>query len=1051
MTPPAPPRRHDVDSLRIFATWMLFAFHAGKVLDVPPFYSIKNAELSAGMGIFTGFVHQWHMPLFFLLAGWAAWGSIAARGAAGFARERVRKLVVPLLFGVAVVCPPIRWIELRSGQFYTPSGVHVPAEPDAGFLAFLPRYFTPDGVTWSHLWFLAYLFTFSLLYLPLLRALARRPVHDGHPARAWVWAPVVPLALVQLVLRPLWPGYQNLVDDWANFAYYSLYFAIGFAFARSPRLERAAHAEATRAGVIGAAALLGMLWMDTLSAGGSAAAPVVRRLLSALAGWGAVLFLLGFASRRLRATGPWHRWLTESAFPIYVLHQLGVVLAATWVVTLQLGVAAKWILLVAASIALTLALYRFVVVPLPPLRWLLAMKPRTPRPAARARLASASACAAAVLACVAVRASTALAEGAGPPTAAPAAPVAGWPVYGGDEGGSRFSPLRDVTPENVARLEVAWTYRHGDVTGKGSERAAAWKTSFQATPVLGDGTLYFPTPLGRVIALDAETGAERWTFDTGLDRGVKYSESTSRGVALWRDEAAAAGDACARRVFYANLAAQLVALDAATGRPCVGFGAGGPIDLRRDVGDVDPREYVVTSPPTVVGDVVVVGSGIGDNQRANAPRGVVRAFDARTGRLRWRFDPIPTSEADPAWATWKDGSAPRTGAANAWSILSADTARDLVFVPTGSASPDYYGGERRGDNRHANSVVALRGSTGEVVWSFQTTHHDVWDYDVPAQPVLVTLRRDGREIPAVVQATKMGLLFVLHRETGAPLFPVEERPVPQTDVPGEETSPTQPFPLLPPPLAPSRLRGEDAWGLTPWDRGRCRDRIAPLRSEGLYTPPSLGGSVVFPGAAGGTNWGSAAFDAETQTLFLNTTRLAYEVRLVPRERFEEEKARAKASGDPTMECAPQRGTPYAMCRAPILSPFMVPCNPPPWGALAAVDLAAGALRWESTLGTTRDLAPVPVALAWGTPNMGGPIVTAGGVVFIGAAMDDYLRAFDARSGAELWKGRLPAGGQATPMTYKLRSDGKQYVVIAAGGHGKMGSRLGDTLVAFALP
>lgn len=628
-----------------------------------------------------------------------------------------------------------------------------------------------------------------------------------------------------------------------------------------------------------------------------------------------------------------------------------------------------------------------------------------------------------------------------------AARAADWPVYAGDAGGSRFSLADEITPANVARLQIAWTFHTGDVDDGSKD---GWKTAFQATPILHDGTLYFPSPLGRVFALDAETGAERWRYDTKLDRSTRYPESTSRGVAFFRDPAAAPAAPCAARILYATLDARLFALDARTGTPCSDFGDAGHVDLRRGVDAVDPREYVVTSPPVVLRDLVVVGSGIGDNQRTDSPRGIVRAFDVRTGALRWSFDPIPKDPSDPVIAggrDWKDGSNLRTGSANAWSILSVDAERDLVFAPTGSASPDYYGGERRGDNRHANSVVALRGATGAVVWSRQLVHHDLWDYDVPAQPVLTTLQRDGAEIPVVVQATKMGLVFVLHRETGEPMFPIEERPVPQSDVPGEESSPTQPFPIAPPPLVPHTLRPEDAFGLTPWDRAKCREKISKLRNDGIYTPPSLQGSLAFPSVAGGTNWGSVAVDAARQRVYLNTTRAAFQVRLVPRDRFEAEREAGKGRG---LEFAPQQGTPYGLVRAPLLGPFGIPCNPPPWGTIAAVDLARGTIAWESTLGTTRDLAPVPIALGWGTPNLGGPLATAGGLVFIGAAMDDYLRAFDAETGAELWKGRLPAGGQATPMTYRLSPGSRQFVVIAAGGHGKLGTRLGDALVAWTL-
>ena len=518
----------------------------------------------------------------------------------------------------------------------------------------------------------------------------------------------------------------------------------------------------------------------------------------------------------------------------------------------------------------------------------------------------------------------------------------------------------------------------------------------------------------------------------------------------WLDRDRQPGAPCRRRVFVATIDARLIALDAATGTPCTDFGEDGQVDLTHDVRLVEQGNYQVTSPPAVIGDVVVVGSAIGDNRGVELERGVVRAYEARTGRLRWSWDPIPQQTADPARQAWEGESATRTGAANAWSIISADPQRDLIFVPTSSPSPDFYGGERRGSNLYANAVVALRASTGTVVWAFQVVHHDLWDYDVPSQPTLVTVTRDGRDIPAVAVGTKMGHLFVLHRDTGEPLFPVEERPVPPSPVPGEQAWPTQPFPTLPPPLVPQQLTPEDAWGPTPAERDWCRERIKALRSEGVFTPPSLEGTIVFPGFLGGMHWGSLSCDPKRGLVIVNTNRRAFMVQLIPREdyyRFKSSPEGMRLKG----EFAAQWGTPYAMYRETLLGPSGAPCNPPPWGTLAAIDLATGAVRWEVPLGVEPRLSRFPQSSAWGSFNLGGSIVTGGGLVFIAAARDTSLRAFDVETGKELWKGPLPASAQATPMTYRLSDNGKQFVVIAAGGHGKMGTKMGDYVVAFTLP
>jgi len=619
----------------------------------------------------------------------------------------------------------------------------------------------------------------------------------------------------------------------------------------------------------------------------------------------------------------------------------------------------------------------------------------------------------------------------------------GWEYYGGDQGGQRYATAAQITPANVGRLKAAWTFSTRDLATKG---AAIRNASFEDTPILADGKLFVCSPFDEVSALDPGTGKELWRFDPKLDPTLRYpNDFVCRGVAYWRG-ANRRAPFCNGRIFVVTNDRRLIALDAASGKPCANFGNQGTVAIVPSPKMFYPGEQQNTSPPLVTHGLVIVGSSIDDNQRVDAPRGTVHAYDAVTGAPRWSFDPIPRNPTAANAASWSGQGARQTGAANVWAPLSSDEEHGLVYLPTTSPSPDFYGGARPGNNRYADSVVALHVETGKVAWSFQVTHHDLWDYDVPAQPTLALVTYRGATTPALLQPTKQGLLFTLNRLTGEPIIAVEERKVPQNGAPGEQLSPTQPFPIAPRPLAPTRIRPDDAFGLTFWDRGKCHDLIAGARADGLYTPPSLRGTILYPFTGGGTNWGGLAFDAAHDIAYVNTSSAMHLVRLIAAKDFASVK-----SANPDLEISRQRGTPFAMLRAVLKGPFGLPCNPPPWGQLHAIDLHDGHVLWESPLGTTEDVAPLSQYLLGktGTPNMGGPIVTAGGLVFIGAAMDNYLRAYDAKTGAELWRGRLPAGGQATPMSYLWK--GRQYVVIAAGGHAALDTTRGDSVVAFALP
>ena len=621
------------------------------------------------------------------------------------------------------------------------------------------------------------------------------------------------------------------------------------------------------------------------------------------------------------------------------------------------------------------------------------------------------------------------------------APAAGpWTYYGGDAGGSRFSGLSRITPQNVKTLARAWAYSTGD---KISKAEAIKHSAGETTPILVEDSLVFCTPFNDIIAVDPGTGVEKWRHDAkaNLDQHPA-NQFICRGVAYWK--AAGATGACASRILSGTNDGRLLAIDARTGAPCADFGESGVVAVDPGMDLVWPGEFQITSAPTVAGDTVIIGSAIGDNERVEAPFGTVRAYDVRTGAPRWSFDPIPRSAEAPNAGDWKGEFPRKEGHANAWAPMSYDAARGLLFLSTSSPSPDFFGGLRPGDNRYANSIVALKGATGEVVWSFQTVHHDVWDYDVPAQPALLSVTKDGGPHDVVALVGKTGLLFVLDRDTGQPFLPVEERPTPQDGAaPGEALSPTQPFPTATPQLVPDRVKPGDAFGVTWFDKRACSKAIASLRADGLFTPPTEQGTLFLPFTGGGGNWGGGAYDPSRNLFVINMSNLAHRIQLIPADEVEAVKEVMHDT-----EITPQTGAPFGMRRELLLSPLGLPCTPPPWGLLAAVDLSDGHIVWRRTLGTIEDLTG-GLKIALGTPTIGGPMVTAGGVIFIGATVDYYLRAFDVETGAELWKARLPTAATATPMTYEWK--GRQYVAIFAGGYSNIDTPPGDELIAFALP
>jgi len=617
-----------------------------------------------------------------------------------------------------------------------------------------------------------------------------------------------------------------------------------------------------------------------------------------------------------------------------------------------------------------------------------------------------------------------------------------WHAYGRTGFGQRYSPLDRITPANAGSLAVAWDFQTGDTRGRPGDPE---ETTFEVTPLKIGNRLFLCTPHQSVIALDATTGAQIWRFDPAIKGGLALQHLTCRGLSYRKT--VAAGASCPAMLYMPTADGRLLALNPETGALCPSFGGGqGQIDLWAGMPNVQPGSYYSTSPVVVAGDRVIVGGTVLDNVSTAEASGVIRAFDADSGALVWNWDsgnPDDTAPLPP-------GRAYTANSPNSWSISSVDEALGMVYVPLGNQPPDQWGGHRSpAVERFSSSVVALDLATGRVRWNFQTVHHDLWDYDVPAQPSLVDLTIGGQTVPALVQPTKQGELFVLDRRTGTPLLPVTEKPAPQGAAEGDRSAATQPVSALS--YDPAPLRERDMWGATLFDQLACRIAFRRLRYEGRFTPPSTQGSLIYPGNFGVFNWGGVAVDPARQIAFTTPTYLAFVSQLVPRADDRTLYVQGKNRPADSLPMLNENfGAPFAVKLSPFTSPLGLPCQSPPWGYVAAADLTTGKILWQHKNGTVRDASALPLPFRMGVPNLGGPITTAGGVAFLSGTIDYYVRAYDVANGAQLWESRLPAGGQATPMTY-LGADGRQYVVVVAGGHGSLGTKTGDHVIAYALP
>jgi quinoprotein glucose dehydrogenase len=626
-------------------------------------------------------------------------------------------------------------------------------------------------------------------------------------------------------------------------------------------------------------------------------------------------------------------------------------------------------------------------------------------------------------------------------------PDADWRDYGRTQFGQRYSPLKQITPANVKNLKVAWTFRTGDLPGKNDPV----ETTFEVTPIKVNDTLYLCSQHQRLFALDAKTGTLRWSYDPKVQDNPTFQHLTCRGVsyhetvagALNADGTPAPSD-CPRTIFLPVNDGRMISLNADSGKPCESFGDHGTLNLEVGMGEHTPGFYEPTSPPVVSDTILVVAGSVIDNYSTHEPSGVVRGFDIHTGKLVWAWDSGAQDENALPSATHTY----TTNSPNSWITASYDPKLGLVYMPTGVQTPDIWGGNRTPlAERYSSALVALDIHTGKRVWSYQTVHHDLWDMDLPSQPTLADLPTANGVVPAILQPAKTGNLFVLDRRTGVPIVPAPERPVPQGAAPGDRTSPTQPFSELT--FRPeAKLTGADMWGATIFDQLACRITFHRLRYEGTFTPPSLQGTLVFPGNLGMFEWGGIAVDPIRNIAIANPMAIPFVSTLIPRGPNNPAAPNNAHPSGTENGVQPMYGTPYGVDLHALLSPVGIPCMRPPWGYMAGIDLTTKKIVWMHKNGTIRDSSPIPLPFKLGVPTLGGPMTTAGGVTFLTSTLDYYIRAYDVTTGEQLWQDRLPAGGQSTPMTYAV--DGQQYVITAAGGHGSFGTKIGDYVIAYKL-